>query len=108
MTTSDLERWARAEAERRYEPRLIQLFDGAFDEAATSREAFEFGILHLAEVLQSETAVEAALKALYLDHATDQIAPTAPEIAAARDRMARAALAAALAAVTDQETGDSQ
>lgn len=61
--------------------------------------------LHLAEVLQSETAVEAALKALYLDHATDQIAPTAPEIAAACDRMARAALAAALAAVTNQEPG---
>jgi len=90
----DVSKWAKREAARR------RPADGDWQ----WRVGLEDGAQALAALLLSDEAVEAAAKALYIDHATDGIGGSAPQIAEACERMARAALVAAVSAVTTTNT----
>jgi uncharacterized protein YciW len=91
MTTSEL--WAKAEAEKRYPFPKGALFN--LHRAENERAAYVAGLLHVLSLLESETAVEAAGMILYgaydAEHST--------RLSAFTDD-ARAALAAAVAAIT--------
>lgn len=91
MTTSEL--WAKAEAEKQYSGRFEQaLRAGAVRNAR--REAFERGMLHVLSLLESEQAVEAGAKAIDEVPYVDFGEPAPSEV------LARAALVAAVAAIT--------
>jgi hypothetical protein len=99
MTTSEL--WAKAEAEKRYPFPLRRHQDPI--EATRLRSgnnAFAAGVLHVLSLLESEQAVEAAAQGLY-ESADRQVFDSADE----EHDAIRAAIAAAVAAITNQEPG---
>lgn len=96
MTTSEQAAWAKAEAEKRWEGETTPQNAKPF--VAADNAGFEQGVLHVLSLLESQQAVEAVCAV---------IDPNALEVDMYPEpkATARTALAAVVAAITNQETG---
>ncbi len=105
MTMSEQVRaWAKAEAEKRFPFDITDPDRDPF--YAARRAAAEWAFLHVLSLLESETAVEAAAAAIRETAAVTYYPSTTFRLRY-RDRGKRV-LAAAVAAITNQETGGSE
>lgn len=104
MSTSEQTAWAKAEAEKKWGTRAPDGTPASFVSMGAVAAA-EWAFLHVLSLLESETAVEAATEGMESHY--DRWSGPGEEPPTYAD-LAEVALAAAVGAITNQETGGSR